>query len=45
LIKYIGEGGDNLEDKQDILELMMQIDNKFRLKAEAVALKKKTNPT
>ena len=35
---------DNLEYKQDILELITQTNNKFRLKAEAVAFKKKANP-
>jgi hypothetical protein len=44
MVKYVAEGSDDLEDKQDILELMMQIKNKFRLKAEAVALEKKANP-
>ena len=43
MVKYVGEGGDNLEDKQDILELMTQIDKKFKLKAKASALKRKTN--
>ena len=32
--KYLEEGGDDLEDPTDILELMMQLDKKFRLKKE-----------
>ncbi|KAL3806193.1 hypothetical protein ACHAXA_010840 [Cyclostephanos tholiformis] len=44
MVKYVGEGGDDLEDRADILELMTQIDNKFKLKAEAAALERKANP-
>ena len=44
MVNYIGEGSNNLEDKQNILELITQIDNKFKLKAEAAGFKKKANP-
>ena len=44
MVKYVGEGGDDLEDEDDILELMQTIDNKFKLKAEAAALERKSNP-
>ena len=32
--KYLEEGGDDLEDQADILEMMTQLDKKFRLKKE-----------
>ena len=44
MVKYFGEGGDDLEDEDDILELMQTIENKFKLKAEAAALELKANP-
>ena len=43
MVKYVSKGGDNLEDKHDILELMMQINNNFKLKAEAAVLERKAN--
>jgi hypothetical protein len=44
MVKFVGEGGDDLEDEDDILELMQTIDNNFKLKAEAAALEQKANP-
>ncbi len=41
--KYLEEGGDDLEDQADILEMMTQLDKKFRLKKEFAELEKKSN--
>ncbi len=41
--KYLEEGGDDLEDQADILEMMTQLDKKFRLKKEFAELEKKNN--
>ncbi len=35
------DGGDDLEDQADILEMMTQLDKKFRLKKEFAELEKK----
>jgi hypothetical protein len=40
--KYLVDGGDNLEDQADILELMTQLDTKFRLKKEFAELEKQS---
>ena len=37
MCRYVGEGGDNLENKSNILELMSLIKTKMKLKAEAAA--------
>ena len=40
--KYLVDGGDDLEDQADILELMTQLDTKFRLKKEFAELEKQS---
>ena len=40
----MGDGGDDLKDKADILEMILLIKNKMKLKAEAAALEQKANP-
>jgi len=42
--KYCGDGGDNLEDKDEILALLSTIDPKLGLKEEVAILEKKANP-
>jgi hypothetical protein len=39
----VGEGGDNLEDYSNILELMLHIDIKLKLKQQTAALKQQEN--
>ena len=41
--KYLEEGGDDLEDQADIVEMMTQLDKKFRLKKEFAELERKNN--
>ncbi len=41
--KYMEDGGDDLEDQADILEMMTQLDKKFRLKKEFAELEKKSS--
>ena len=40
--KYLEDGGDDLDDQADILELMTQLDKKFRLKKEFAESEKKS---
>jgi hypothetical protein len=42
--KYCGDGGDDLDDKDEILELLSMIDTKLDLKAEVAFLERKENP-
>ena len=42
--KYCGDGGDDLEDKDEILALLSMIDTKLGLKEEVAILEKKANP-
>ncbi len=44
MCKYVGESGDDLKDKADIMEMILLIKNKIKLKAEAAALEQKANP-
>jgi hypothetical protein len=41
--KYLIEGGNDLEDQADILEMMTQLNKKFRLKKEFAELEKNNN--
>jgi hypothetical protein len=40
MCKYVGEGGDDLEDTNNILDLMSMIDTKLQLTKEMEALEK-----
>ena len=42
--KYCGDGGDDLDDEDEILELLSMIDTKLDLKAEVAFLERKENP-
>ena len=42
--KYCGDGGDDLEDKDEILELLSIIDTKLDLKEQVAILERKANP-
>ncbi len=41
--KYVGDGGDNLDDINNILDLMSLINSKLSLKREVVALEQQQN--
>ena len=42
--KYCGNGGDSLDDKDEILDLLSNVDTKLDLKEEVAILEKKANP-
>jgi hypothetical protein len=41
--KYVGDGGNNLDDITNILDLMLLIDTKLQLKQETAALEQHQN--
>jgi hypothetical protein len=41
--KYVGDGGNDLDDITDILDLMLLINTKLQLKQETVALEQQQN--
>ena len=42
--KYCGDGGNDLDDKDEILDLLSIIDTKLALKEEVAILERKANP-